>query len=209
MGKLTIIIFLTLPPDQTSPANRIAQFKNSLVINILIIFVVNKLIQSKKMKNQINQQSECCPPFHPEDWDHKLFEWKDKLFVRQKVKTFFFMPVNFGPVMRRMDSIIRSANGHIVDGLVLSDHASRWNMDVYIAVNMEIPGACTTSLNGTYYCKVYEGNFKETGVWCKDFEEHAKNKGFSIEKWFMWYTTCPKCAKKYGKNYVAIFAKVN
>jgi len=24
----------------------------------------------------------------------------------------------------------------------------------------------------------------------------------------MWYTTCPKCAKKYGKNYVVIIAEV-
>ncbi|WP_369688185.1 hydrolase [Anaerophaga thermohalophila] len=25
----------------------------------------------------------------------------------------------------------------------------------------------------------------------------------------MWYTTCPKCAKKYGKNYVAIVGQTN
>jgi hypothetical protein len=24
----------------------------------------------------------------------------------------------------------------------------------------------------------------------------------------MWYTTCPKCAQKYGKNYVVIIAQV-
>ncbi|MCK7469725.1 MAG: 60S ribosomal export protein NMD3 [Desulfomicrobium escambiense] len=24
----------------------------------------------------------------------------------------------------------------------------------------------------------------------------------------MWYTTCPKCAKKYGKNYVAIVGAI-
>jgi hypothetical protein len=32
--------------------------------------------------------------------------------------------------------------------------------------------------------------------------------GLEIRKWFMWYTTCPKCAEKYGKNYVVIVAKV-
>jgi hypothetical protein len=25
----------------------------------------------------------------------------------------------------------------------------------------------------------------------------------------MWYTTCPKCAKKYGKNYVVILAEID
>ena len=27
-------------------------------------------------------------------------------------------------------------------------------------------------------------------------------------KGYMWYTTCPKCAKKYGKNYVVILSEV-
>jgi hypothetical protein len=30
-----------------------------------------------------------------------------------------------------------------------------------------------------------------------------------LKKWYMWYTTCPKCAKKYGKNYVAILAETD
>ena len=42
----------------------------------------------------------------------------------------------------------------------------------------------------------------------KDFEEYAKSKGVFISKWYMWYTTCPKCAKKYGKNYVVILVQV-
>ncbi|HZH72463.1 MAG TPA: hydrolase [Mariniphaga sp.] len=25
----------------------------------------------------------------------------------------------------------------------------------------------------------------------------------------MWYTTCPKCAKKYGRNFVVIVGKVD
>jgi hypothetical protein len=29
-----------------------------------------------------------------------------------------------------------------------------------------------------------------------------------IEKIYFYYTTCPKCAKLYGKNYTVIFAKI-
>ncbi len=40
-----------------------------------------------------------------------------------------------------------------------------------------------------------------------------KDRVFSLfympKKQFMWYTTCPKCAKKYGKNYVAMVAQLN
>jgi len=54
---------------------------------------------------------------------------------------------------------------------------------------------------------VYEGLFKDTGKWCKNFERFAKEKAFVINTWYMWYTTCPKCAKKYGKNYVVVLAR--
>lgn len=33
-------------------------------------------------------------------------------------------------------------------------------------------------------------------------------KGRTLEKLYFGYTTCPKCAKAYGKNYVVLFAKV-
>jgi hypothetical protein len=33
-------------------------------------------------------------------------------------------------------------------------------------------------------------------------------KSYKIKKWYMWYTTCPKCAKKYGKNYVVVIAEI-
>jgi len=42
----------------------------------------------------------------------------------------------------------------------------------------------------------------------KDFDAVVKTDGITCKKVYMWYTTCPKCAKKYGKNYVAILAEV-
>jgi hypothetical protein len=35
-----------------------------------------------------------------------------------------------------------------------------------------------------------------------------ESKGLNAKKNFIWYTTCPKCAKKYGKNYVALLSQV-
>jgi len=49
---------------------------------------------------------------------------------------------------------------------------------------------------------------KDTGKWGKDYEEIIHAKGMKVKTWYMWYTACPKCAKKYGKNYVAIIAEV-
>jgi hypothetical protein len=151
----------------------------------------------------------CCPQFDPAPWDEKTFEWKNKKFVKDKVRAVFNMPVNFGAVMKRLDEKVRESEATIPDYLCLSDHTSKWNMDVYLAVDKEIPGAENVTLSGEFLSKVYEGPFKETGRWCQDFEALAKSKNFGIKKWYMWYTTCPKCAKKYGNNYVVIIARTN
>lgn len=157
-----------------------------------------------KQKND----SICCPEFNPTNWDDKFIEWKDKKFIKDKIATFFYIPLNFGQVMKRVDKKITKTGATIEDYLCLSDHTSKWNMDIYLAVDKEIPTANNTTLSGNFYSKVYEGAFSDTGKWCKDFEAITKNKGLSIKKWYMWYTTCPKCAKKYGKNYVVIIAEI-
>jgi hypothetical protein len=151
-----------------------------------------------------NPSFECCPPFEPTPWDDQLINWQDKKFIKDKVFTLFYMPMNFGAAMKRLDQKVTAANATMVDYLCLSDHTSKWNMDLYLAVDKEIPGAENTTLSGNFYSRVYEGPFKDTGKWCKDFEEKAEQKGYTIKKWYMWYTTCPKCAKKYGKNYVVV-----
>jgi len=149
----------------------------------------------------------CCPPFDPGPWDEKTLQWKDKRFIRDRVVTAFFVPLNFGRVMRRLDARVRAAGGTMPDNLCLSDHASKWRMDVYLAVDREIPGADNVTLSGTFFSKVYEGPYRDTGKWCKDFEAIVKSKDLTIQKWYMWYTTCPKCAKKWGKNYVVLIAR--
>lgn len=160
------------------------------------------------MKTKVKNETSCCPEFHPEPWEDKLFEWDNKKFIRDRVFTFFYMPLNFGRVMKRLDSILEKHGAGVVDWMALSDHTSRWNMDVYLAVDREIPGADNRLLSGKFYSRVYEGPFSDTSKWCSDFAEAAKLKGYSIKKWFMRYTTCPKCAKKYGKNYVTVISQV-
>lgn len=158
------------------------------------------------MENQ--PEAECCPKFDPTSWDQQRFTWNNKLFIKDKVSTFFFMPLNFGSVMKRMIGMIEATGSKMQDGLCLSDHVSKWKMDVYLAVEQEIAGAFNVKISGDFITKVYDGNFKDTGVWCQDFAEYAKSQSVEIKKMYMWYTTCPKCAKKYGHNYVVIVGQV-
>ena len=160
------------------------------------------------MKTHSESDPICCPEFDPMPWDDKTFGWKNKKFIKDKVFTLFYMPMNFGSVMKRFNEKLIKAGATMPDNLGLSDHTSKWNMDLYLAVDKEIPDAENVTLSGKFYSKVYEGPYKDTGKWSSDFENLTKSKGYVIKKWYMWYTTCPKCAKKYGKNYVVIIGKV-
>jgi hypothetical protein len=160
------------------------------------------------MTSQAEKNPVCCPEFDSAKWDDKLFEWKNRRFIKDHVFTLFYMPLNFGAVMRRLDKTVTGARAEVPDWLCLSDHTSKWNMDIYLAVDKEISGADNVTLNGKFYSKVYEGPFSDISKWSKDFETILISKGLSKTRLFMWYTTCPKCAKKYGKNYVAFIAQV-
>ena len=160
------------------------------------------------MDSRKKPEFDCCPPFDPAPWDETRITWEDKKFIKDHVLTLFYMPMNFGQVMKRLDKTLKETGANMPDYLCLSDHTSKWNMDLYLAVDKEVPGAENVKLSGKFFSKVYEGPFKDTGKWCKDFEALAETKGIKIKKLYMWYTTCPKCAKKYGKNYVVILGEV-
>jgi len=153
-------------------------------------------------------EKECCPKFNPEPWEGKVLEWKNKRFVKDRVLTFLHIPLNFGNVIVKLNKKIDGSGAKVPDWLCLSDDTSIFNMDIYLAVDKEVPGAENVTLSGKYLSRVYEGPYQDTGKWCDDFKGYAKKEGFEIKKWYMWYTTCPKCAKKYGKNYVVIVCEV-
>jgi hypothetical protein len=160
------------------------------------------------MAQQKNNNDICCPEFNPAPWDEKILEWENKKFIKDSVFTLFYMPINYGSAIRKMNLKTEKQQANNPEWLCLSDHTSKWNMDLYLAVDKEIPDAVNTTLSGKFATKVYEGPYKETGHWSEDFKAWCTKKKLIPEKYYMWYTTCPKCAKKYGKNYVVFVAKV-
>jgi hypothetical protein len=154
------------------------------------------------------QSTECCPRFDPDPWDDKLVSWENKRFLQDRVLSFFHVPLNFAAVMRRSMAAIEAAGAITDEVVVLSDENSLWGADVYVAISKDIPGARTTTLSGTFLSKVFEGPYREMRSWIGEMKSFVKSKGNAIQKLYFFYTTCPKCAKKYGKNYVVILARV-
>lgn len=149
----------------------------------------------------------CCPPFDPAQWDGKEFVWQEKLFVQDRVRCLFHIPLNFGAVMTRNLSRIEAVDALSSDRLTLSDESSLWSSNLYIAVTKPVAGAKMTSLSGTFHCRVFEGPYRDIGRWIAQMKSELAGRGQRFKCLWFWYTTCPKCAKKYGRNYVAILAQ--
>lgn len=161
------------------------------------------------MEHPYETETGCCPRFDPAPWDEKEFQWQDKLFIKDRVRCLFHMPLNFGKVIVRcMDTIAKAEAFTPAPPIGLSDHTSPWNMNLYIEVSKEVPDAENVRLSGTYMSKVFEGPYKDTRIWCKKMQEWVTSQGKEIKKHLMYYTTCPNCAKHYGKNYVVYIAQV-
>jgi hypothetical protein len=79
--------------------------------------------------------------------------------------------------------------------------------DVYIEVAKDVPGADMATISGSFLCKVFEGPYRNMRKWIAEMKGFVRSKGTDVRKMYFFYTTCPKCAKKYGKNYVAILAQ--
>ena len=64
-----------------------------------------------------------------------------------------------------------------------------------------------TTISGIFLAKVFEGPFRNMWKWVEEMNRYVTAKGKTVRQMYFYYTTCPKCAKKYGKNYVVILAQ--
>jgi hypothetical protein len=65
-----------------------------------------------------------------------------------------------------------------------------------------------TRVSGTFLTKTFEGPYSNTGKWVGEMKAYVKSEGKELKKLYFFYTTCPKCAKVYGKNYTVILATI-
>ena len=159
-----------------------------------------------------NVEAECCPKFAPEPWQEKEVVWKDKNFIKETVPQFMHIPLpgTFGKAVGRMWKKIEAAGAgtYMKDFLMLSTETSMWKGEIYINTTREIPNAENVKFSGTYLTKVFDGPYNDVPKWIKAMTDYLTAQGKSAKKWFFYYTTCPKCAKKYGHNYVVTFAQI-
>lgn len=144
-----------------------------------------------------------CPRFNPDGWDGRTFHFRDKPFLRATTRSAMHIPLNMGTVFSRVDRHVRDVGGWDRDDMiVLSRDLSPWEAEHLFAVPRAVPGEEMTTLSGDFLTKVFEGPYRDARHWASDLEETARDRGFTPRGTFFFYTTCPKCAAAYGKNYV-------
>jgi hypothetical protein len=150
----------------------------------------------------------CCPRFDPARWDQQVMSWHERPFVKDRVRSLLHIPLNFGGVMKRVAARIEAADAMPDDPIVLADENSLWGADVYVHVSKNVPEARMATLSGTFVCKVFEGPYKNVRTWVNEMDQYVRAQGKETKKLYFYYTTCPRCAKVYGKNYVVLMAQV-
>jgi hypothetical protein len=161
------------------------------------------------MTNQKIKPTGCCDPFDPKPWQEKEIVWKDKIFVKDHVTSFLHIPLNMGKKIVKNMELIEKSDAKAPYQLMLCDENSLWGSDIYIDVSKKVPDAQMATLTGTFLTKVFEGPYQNVGKWALAMKEYVKSQGKQLKKMYFSYTTCPKCAKAYGKNYVVLFAQID
>ncbi len=118
------------------------------------------------------------------------------------------MPLNMGSVFTRTINAIETAHAGGGGLLVLSHDDSAWHAEHLFAVDQEVPGAEMVRLSGEFLTKVFEGPYRKAPAWAATMAAYVKERGQHLDTMYFFYTTCPKCARHHGRNYVVGVAKV-
>ena len=156
-----------------------------------------------------DNETGCCPRFNPEGWDNQTLHFENKPFVRASTISLFHVPLNMGSVFSRTWKAIEQAHADTGEFLVLSQDESAWHAEHLFAVSQEVPGTNMVRLSGDFITKVFEGAYSDARQWMTTMERDLAERGKRLETMYFFYTTCPACAKHYGKNYVVGVAKVS
>jgi hypothetical protein len=147
------------------------------------------------------ETSNCCSLIDPVQYEGRTFDWTGQHFLKARIYSFLHMPLTFGSAMKKLMRQAELAKGLPAEGsqIWLTDENSPWGADLYLLVTKPVSGAQNASVGGSWRARVFDGPFKKLGEWYKAVQPATRFLAF--------YTACPKCAKKFGHNYVVLFTQ--
>lgn len=159
------------------------------------------------------ESNECCPKFNVDKWDKKTLEWNNKKFIKDSMPEIFHMPFPSmidKKITRMWKSIedSKAASINKEDTLILFRDPTPFKGEIYISVEKDVPKEENINISGTFISRVFDGGYNDIPRFIKEMNEYLKEDNKVAKDYYIHYAYCPKCAVKYGHNYMIIFAKV-
>ena len=148
----------------------------------------------------------CCPKFNPDGWDGVALQLRDLPVLRARTCSVMHLPLNMGKVFGRVQTHLQQAGTQAQ--AVLSSDLSPWQDEHLFVVDGPVSGEEMATLSGDFVTRVFEGPYGRAKHWMRELRDMSRARGKPDGRAFFYYTTCPKCAKAYGKNYVVGFAEI-
>lgn len=163
--------------------------------------------------NEHSTSDECCPLFHPERWDEKTHNWESKKFVVDSIPTLFHIPYPpmIGKKIARMSKMADESNTMSADKeevLVLFHDPSAFKSEIYLSVTGEVPNENNVTISGTFVSKVFDGSYNAIPKFIKQMNEYLAETNKKAKDYYVHYAYCPVCMKKFGHNYMILFAEI-
>jgi len=151
----------------------------------------------------------CCPRFNPTGWDNQSLHFENKRFVRATTHSLMHIPLNMNQVFTRVQQHIEDENAaDPAKEIVLSRDISGTEAEHFFAVTKDVPDEEMATISGDFITRVFEGPYRNIKNHEHDMRIAAKSMGKTAKDVFFFYTTCPRCAKAYGENYMVGFAQI-
>lgn len=157
--------------------------------------------------------NECCPKFSPEKWNEKTHTWENKLFIKETIPTFFHIP--FPPMIGKKAALLnklkvdaKREESNSEDALFLFRDPTPFKSELYLSVTGPVANANNVTISGKFISKVFDGGYNAVPKFIKQMNEYLASQGMKAKDYYIHYAYCPKCAQKFGNNYMILFAKV-
>ncbi|MFA5010080.1 MAG: hydrolase [Patescibacteria group bacterium] len=165
------------------------------------------------MNNQLQNDQVCCPQFDVARWDGKEFNWENKPFIKESIPTFFHMPLPsmIGSKITKMWKMVEDAKMVAEDKgsvLVLFSDPTAFRSDIHISTTGVVPDAKNVTLSGTFVAKVFDGGYNSIPKFIGQMNQYLAGQNKKAKEYYIHYAYCPKCAQKFGNNYMILFARV-
>lgn len=157
--------------------------------------------------------NECCSKFDVEKWDKKILNWNNKKFIKDNILEIFHIPLQ-SMISKKIIKMWTAAEAcgaspvNAEDTLILFKDPTPFRGEIYMSVEKNVPSENNVEISGNFVSRVFDGRYSDIPKFIKEMDKYLAQTGKKSTDYYIHYAYCHKCAKKFGNNYMVLFAKI-